>query len=258
MPWPRLLMFFAPLMVLRMPRLLPAFLLPLGMMALHAEDDKTRATQQLTEAQQRLKKLSSVEYDLDGLRINAETREIRIPTKVELKKAPIEYMLVHETGKTHESVLTTAVSPTAIQLALLLTNYEAASEGILAKVPKADLPPWKEKAPAKPNANRLKIRVEWKVAGETKSAPLSDWVQDNRTKKSPADLQTWVFNGSILDERGFVAESEGSIISVWVDQAALINSPAEGNWRDELWFTHTANIPEEGTEVSLIIYPASP
>lgn len=245
-------------MVLRMPRFLPAILLPLSMMVLHAEDEKTRAAQQLTEAQQRLKKLSAVEYDLDGIRINAETREVRIPTKVELKKAPIEYMLVHETGKTHESVLTTTVSPTAIQVALLLANYEAASEGILTKVPKAELPPWKEKSPTKPGANRLKVRVEWKVEGETKSAPLSDWVQDTRTKKSPSDLDTWVFNGSFLDERGFVAESEGSIISVWVDQAALINSPAEGNWRDELWFTLTANIPADGTQVSLIIYPVSP
>ncbi len=249
-----------------MSRLLPVLLLAaFSLGGVHAQQEKVAdknkvdGARQLAETQQRLKKLSPTEYDLDGIRINAATREIRIPTKVELKQAPIEYMLVHETGKTHESVLTTAVTPTAIQVALLLANYQAATEGMLTKVPEAERPTiWKEEPPAKPGANRVKITVEWKAGETTKSAPLSDWVQNTETRKPPPDLESWVFNGSYMDERGFIGEHEGSIISTWVDRGALINSPAEGNWRDDLWISLPANIPDEGTPVTLIITPAQP
>jgi len=234
-------------------------LIALSVMGVHAQEGKVDGAKQLAEAQQRLKKLSATEYELDGIRINAATREVRIPTKVELKQAPLEYMLVHETGKTHESVLITAVSPTAIQMALLLANYQAASEGMLTKVPEAERPKvWKEEPPAKAGANRVKIRVEWKVGEETKTAALSDWVQNIDTRKPPPDLDTWVFNGSYMDERGFIGQQEGSIIAVWLDRGALINSPAEGNWRDDLWISLPANIPDEGTPVTLIISPAQP
>ena len=240
-------------------RLLPFLLLALSVSGAHAQDAKAEAAKQLAETQQRLKKLSATEYELDGIRINAATREVRIPTKVELQKAPIEYMLVHETGKTHESVLTTALSPTAIQVALLLANYQAATEGMLTKVPEAERPKiWKEEPPAKPKANQIKITVEWKVGEVTKSAPISDWVQHVDTRKAPTDLGTWIFNGSYMDERGFIGQHEGSIIAVWLDRGALINSPAEGNWRDDLWISLPANIPDIGTPVTVIISPAQP
>ncbi|MEN3943048.1 YdjY domain-containing protein [Prosthecobacter sp. SYSU 5D2] len=234
-------------------------LLCVSLVELHAQEEKVDGTQQLAAAQQRLKKLSATEYDLDGIRINAATREVRIPTQVELKQAPLEYMLVHETGKTHESVLTTAVSPTAVQVALLLANYQAATEGLLTKVPEEERPKiWKEEPPAKPGANRVKIEVEWKVGEETKKTPLSQWVQNSDTRKPPPDLETWVFNGSYMDERGFIGEHEGSIIAVWLDRGALMNSPAEGAWDDSLWISLPANIPDEGTPVTVIITPAQP
>lgn len=239
-----------------MPRLLIACLSLLCLGATSAQDGKAEGTRQMAEAQQRLKKLSATEYDLDGIRINSATREIRIPTKVELKDAPIEYMLVHDTGKTHESILVTPVSPTAIQMALLLANYQAATEGMLAKVPAEERPTdWKEEAPSKPGANRVKITVEWQANGITKTAPLADWVQNVDTRKPPTDLDTWIFNGSYVDQRGFVGESEGSIIAVWLDRAALLNSSAQGAWRDELWISLPANIPDEGTPVTVIITP---
>lgn len=257
-------MFVQPRMLLPMSRLL-CLLLPLALSlgGLHAQeatpDAKANAAKQLEEAQQRLKKISGTEYELDGIRINAATREVSIPAKVELQRAPIEYLLVHETGKTHESVLTTAVSPTAIQVALLLANYQAATEGMLTKVPEAERPKiWKEEPPAKPKANQIKVTVKWKVAKETKSVPISDFVQHVDTKKPPTDLESWIFNGSYLDERGFIGQHEGSIIAVWLDRGALINSPAEGNWRDDLWISLPANIPEVGTPVSVIITPVQP
>lgn len=210
------------------------------------------------EAQKRLKKLDSGEYDLDGIRINATTREVRLPARIELREAPIEYLLVHETGKTHETVLTTAVSPTAIQVALLLANYQAATEGLLTKLPEAQRPQiaWKEELPATPGGNRVSLYAEWQEKGMLKRVPLSDWVQNAETRQPPADLDHWIFNGSYIDERGFIAQHEGSIVAVWLDRGAIFNSPAEGNWEDQRWLSMPKNIPEKGTEVTVIIQPA--
>jgi hypothetical protein len=41
-----------------------------------------------------------------------------------------------------------------------------------------------------------------------------------------------------------------------VNPQAVINSPAKGNQRDDLWISMPANIPAEGTKVTLIITPA--
>lgn len=217
---------------------------------------------QFAEAQKRLKKLDSGEYELDGIRINATTREVRLPAKIELREAPIEYLLVHETGKTHETVLTTAVSPTAVQVALLLANYQAATEGMLAKLPEAQRPQfaWKEEPPATPGGNRVSLHAEWQEQGKLKQAPLSDWVQNAETRQPPADLDHWIFNGSYIDERGFIAQQEGSLIAVWLDRGAVFNSPAEGNWEDQRWLSMPKNIPEKGTEVTVVIrpYPVTP
>jgi hypothetical protein len=168
-------------------------------------------------------------------------------------------MLTTDTGKTHETVLTTTISPTAIQVAMLLVNYQPATEGLLAKVPQEERPKiWKEEPPKLKGANRVKIAVEWKVGAETKKSPLSQWVQNADVRKPPPDLDTWIFNGSYIDERGFIAQHEGSIIGVWLDRGAIFNSPAEGNWRDDLWISLPANIPDEGTPVTLIITPETP
>jgi len=217
------------------------------------------AAKQLSDAQQRLKKLSASEYDLDGILINAATREVRLPAQVCLKKAPIEYLLTTDTGKTHETVFTTTIQPTAIQVALLLANYQPATEGLLTHVPEEERPKiWKEESPKDKGGNRVKIMVEWKADKETKTAPLSVMMQDSDIRKPPADLDTWVFNGSYIDERGFIAQHEGSIIGAWLDRGAIINSPAKGNWRDDLWISLPDNVPEEGTPVTIIITPAQP
>ncbi len=171
-------------------RCLPALLL--SVLNLQAQDTPApNPAKDMAAAQQRIKKLSATEYELDGIKINAATREVRIPTQIRLKQAPLEYMLTTETGKTHETVLTTAVTPTAIQVAMLLVNYQPATEGLLTKVPAEERPKiWKEEPPKNKGANRVKITVEWKAGTETKTSPLSQWVQNADVRKPPPDLDT--------------------------------------------------------------------
>jgi len=220
---------------------------------------KPDAKAQLEAAQKLVKQVSPGIYDLNGIQITAATRELRIPCDILHQKLPIEYALCHEAGeKVHETILETKVKPIQIQLALLLANYQPATLGILEKLDPKEERPYKDKdtEPKTPGANRLAIHVEWKDGDKTKNVPLSDFIQDIDKRKTPDDLDTWIFNGSLIDESGFVAEQTGSIISTYVDRTAIINSAAKGNQRDDLWISMPANIPAEETKVTLIITPA--
>jgi hypothetical protein len=216
------------------------------------------AATQLAEAKKLLKEVSPGQFDLNGIQINAATRELRIPCSVLHQKLPIEYALCHEAGeKVHETILQTAVRPIEVQLALLLANYQPGTKGILDKLDaKEERPYASDTAPATPGANRLAIHCEWKEGEKVKKVPLSDFIQDSDKRQTPADLDTWIFNGSIIDKDGFNAEMTGSIISTYVDRQAVINSAAKGNHRDDLWISMPSNIPAEETKVTLIITPA--
>jgi hypothetical protein len=215
------------------------------------------AAKQLAEAQGRVKQTGPGLYELDGIRIDAKSRQLLVPAKVALKKAPIEYLLTTDTGKTHETVLTTAVAPIALQIALLLANYEPATGGLLVhKPPRESGVTLQETPPKTAGANRLDIQVEWTQGGKRIQRPLALMLQDSDVRKAPADLTHWIFNGSFVDERGFVAQADGSIIGAYLDRGAIINSPAKNNWRDDLWISLPDNIPDEGTEVTLIIRPS--
>ncbi len=211
---------------------------------------------QLAEAQKRLQPQADGTHKLGEIRIDPATREVRLPCKVLHRELPVEYMLVHETGKDHETVLTTAVSPLDLQVALLLAHYTPGSKGLFAALPKGEPQPFPETEPKTPGGHRVKLTVEWRQEGETKTAPLAQWYQNSDTRQPP-DLDVWLFTGSKIDERGFVAESEGSFVAVYADANALINSPAAGNHRDEIWISLPKNIPPEETAVTLIITPAA-
>ncbi len=224
----------------------------------HPPDPQKEVEKKFAAAQSRLIKKSATDYELGEIKINAATREIRVPCTVLHRQLPLEYLLVHETGKDHETILTTAVSPLDLQVAMLLANYSPGSSGLFTLLPKDEPVPFPETAPAVADAHRVTITVEWKnTKDQAQSAPLALWYQNSDTRQPPA-IDFWVFNGSRIDEHGFVAESEGSFISVYADPNALFNSPAAGNHRDDLWISLPENVPPERTPVSLIIAPYQP
>src|SRR3954466_14443216 len=54
------------------------------------------------------------------VKIDAHARAISFPAQVNQRAGAIEYFLVHETGKIHESIFKTAVAPRDIHTAALL------------------------------------------------------------------------------------------------------------------------------------------
>jgi len=223
-----------------------------------ATDPAASVKEALIAAKERLKEVAPGKFTLGEIQIDAATREIRLPCVVLHREVQLEYVLVHETGKDHETILTTAIQPMDLQVALLLAHYTPGSKGLFDSLPGGQPKTFDEVAPTQPNSHRLRIQAEWHQNGETMSVPLSSWVRRAEEKNAPEDLKEWLFTGSRITDQGFVADAEGSFIALYADRNAIMNSPAFGNHRDDIWTAMTEVIPPEKTAVTLLIRPAIP
>jgi hypothetical protein len=217
----------------------------------------SKAAEKLAEAARtRIKKVSATDYTLGPIKFSSATREVRVPAAVNMTEGILEYALVHENGKTHESLLKTAVSPTEFNVALLLCHYEPHIKDA-ARFAEEDLLPETRAKMAQPmqneGANRVLLTLEWKDKdGAAKTAPLSAWVRDRKEQK-PMSTDHWSYTGSFVSQSGFAAEDDGSHIAIYFDLVALLNLPDPGNRSDDRWHVETAAVPPVDTPVTLVI-----
>jgi hypothetical protein len=203
-----------------------------------------------TPAKPEIVRLSPTRLRLGVIEFDQTTREIFLPSKVNMVKGLLEYAVVGEKGKLHEALLSTRARAFDLNVVLLLLNYQPDTAWF---VPPAKPKPLEATKPAA----RLDILVRWKDpgGGGEKTARLDEWITDLVSKK-PAPATPWVFSGSqIYGERQFAAEVDGSLVALYLDTRALINSPREGADNDEQWVPSPA-VPPKGTAVTVIIRPA--
>lgn len=215
------------------------------------------ATELMEAAKARIKKTGDTDYELGQIKFSSATREVRVPAVVNMSEGILEYTLVHENGKTHESLLRTAASPTEVNVALLLCHYEPHIKEAAQYLPdprpetlaKMALPMQKE------GANRVKLTVEWKDRkGKEQSAPVGAWIRDKKAGK-PMDVNHWTYTGSFISQTGYAAEHDGSIIAIYFDLVSLVNCPDKGNADDDRWFVEKTAVPAIDTPVTLVFSP---
>ena len=196
-------------------------------------------------------------YEMGGIQFNSATREIRIPTKVNMTEGVIEYALVTENGKTHESLLNTKVRPFDVNVAMLLCHYEPHAGDIiqLLRDPTPELKTMAAKKMEKPGANHVLLTVEWSDKDGKHTAPIGKWIHNERENKT-LDLPFWIYNGSDMGDGIFMADGDGSFISVHFDLVGIIGSNAKWLGDDNNWQLETKAIPPVGSPVTLIISPA--
>lgn len=218
-----------------------------------------RAAQKLEAARARLKKTGDDTYTIGDIQFNGKTHEIRFPALLNMTDGVLEYAIVHENGKTHESLLRTHVQPTELNLAMLLTHYEPHVADAAKHLPEI-LPQTKAlmaKPMEKPGANRIQIDLEYKdKEGKAQRVPISEWIHDRKSGK-PMELEHWTYTGSLINEVGFAADFDGSIAAIYFDLVAMINCPVPDNSNDEIWQVETKDVPELDTPVTVIITPVS-
>lgn len=203
----------------------------------------------------KVEKIDATRFRVGKIEFNSSTREIRIPAKVNMASGLIEFLLVHENGKIHESLFTTDASPSDVNLAITLLRYKPSPE--LYALPNetgglsGNFPVVPEDIRA---AARISIDVECEIDGKTERKPVNEWIQ-HATTASAMPSSHWVYGGSQIEEGRFVAESTGDIVAIFLSNAAMINYPGKDNGDDTVWVAFDKRVPPEGTNLTVIIAP---
>ena len=202
-----------------------------------------------------VKKLDSTRYQVGEVIFDQKSREIRFPSKVNMTEGLLEFLIVHQNGKVHESLLSTEISPTHLNLAFTLLNYTASKElyplpnetgGISDHYPEV---PAEIKAAA-----RVTIEVEWSDNGKSHRLPVNEWIQ-HAVKSTTMAAGPWVYGGSDFYEGKFNAETSGEIAAIFLSMQALINYPGDDHIDDTVWMAFPKRVPPERTNVTVIIAP---
>lgn len=189
-----------------------------------------------------LKMLSPGKFDIDGCVVDKGQESLTFPAMINMDKEGqiLEYLLVENSGKLHESLLKTEISPYAIQISLLLLGLEGSLDPLI-----------EQGENRIPTGTPVTIRVNWHENGQSKSTYLHDWVL--KGSEVLANIP-WVFTGSYIHENGlFVAQVDKSIIAIYHDPAAIIDHQTPDGNSDTIWFVNTNKIPPAGTQVELVI-----
>jgi len=194
---------------------------------------KTRA-----EAEAMLKKSLDVKqtgpdtFTLGIITFNTKQQTLTIPSIVNQQDGLIEYALVTESGKRHESLFYTKARAEQVHLACLL----------LGVTPSA--------------TSRFAVEVTWKKHGPEARYSLAELVLIRNMPTETGHALTgadWTYNGSYVGGEGFAAQMEGSIIALISDNAALANNPRTDRGNDKIHFPNTPLLPAKGMPVEIIL-----
>lgn len=221
---------------------------------LHAQGTEEEKTPN-QPAKPSVEKIDEDHLRIGGVTIDKKTREISFPAVVNLREGLLEFAVVHQNGKIHESLLRTDISPTSINLAFTLLRYKPSKE--LYRIPKEPglltQDYFKEPEETRKSA-RIRIFVELQKDGETKRIPINDWILHDTNHKAMPPTH-WVYGGSEFYDGIFVPESTGDIIAVYLTNSTLVNYPGNDNSNDDVWSAFTDRIPELETKVTVVIAP---
>lgn len=179
-------------------------------------------------------------YRVGLVTIDSSNRTVRIPASVQLREETIEYVVVHKTGKTHESIFRTEAQPQDVQVAMLLLG----AKFLMTNSFGAD-------GKALPIGERIWVEASW-MGNQPFKGPVEDLVQNKETGQSLSHGE-WIYNGSNFSEGMFTAQRDGSILSIHIDPDALANNPRPGRENDDLYKPCTEKLPPIGTPVEITI-----
>jgi len=198
-----------------------------------------------------LKEVKPGIFHFGDIKINKRERTVRFPAVINLRQGPMEYFLVSSWGKVHESILRTDTEPYRVHVAMLLlgakgaaTNDEDGTEvpgGIIS-----------HPGSARPPGDAVTLEVEWLFKGKLARKHAGELIFNHKSQ-SPLRKGDWVYNGSLMVGASFLAQREGSIVSLVTDPEAMINNAAPGHDLDTIWTPNTNSLPSATDSVEVII-----
>jgi hypothetical protein len=204
-----------------------------------------------------VKRLPDGRMQIGRVTFDPKTREIRFPATINQTEGLLEFVVVHQNGKIHESLLHTEISALNLNLAFKLLGYVASPE-LYPKVEEDGSlgSGFEEATEAQKAGSRLNLFFEAVVGGKTTLYPVSKWIAHGTTEKDMPE-SPWIYGGSFIHEGKFAAETSGDLIAIFLSNAALINFSGKDNDLDDVWMPHPKRVPPVGTQVQVVIQ-ASP
>ena len=183
-----------------------------------------------------VKKIADGIYKFGGATINQKLRFIEFNATSNQRNGLIEYALVHENGKVHESLFRTKIRPQILHTCLLLLKHPSEKrffKNLWSENPKIiDF-----------SESVLETEVLWEVNGTKFKKSLEDLTLNSQDKKS-LNKGVFIFTGSKQIDGTYLAEISGSIIAVYADEEAVINSMAHDSNNDDVWVANLKDMPE--------------
>lgn len=200
-----------------------------------------------------IESLGGSRYRMGLIEFDKVTRVVSIPAVVNMNKGLVEYLLVHESGKVHESLFSTKVRPMEFNVALLLLDWKASETFFDYTEPERGGVP--VKGATHRVENSLTIHVRWKdEKGKEQTVRIEEWLH-NLDRKAHISEGPFIYTGSrIMPDGSFLAQDTGSIVALMVDPASVVNNPREGNEFDDIWVPDSA-VPAKGTAVTIELRP---
>ena len=209
----------------------------------------------VTPVKPSVEQLDDTRFQIGGVTFDKKSREIRFPTQVNMVEGLLEYLIVHENGKTHEALLTTKISPTNLNLAFSLLSYPPSRELYHVPTYAGEEPVIEPEVPAEvKSAARVSIDVEWTEDGKVRRIPVNEWIQHGVTATSMS-AGPWVYGASNFEDGKYTPEVTGDIAAIFLSNAAILNYPGDDNRNDDVWTPFLKRVPAEGTNVTVIIAP---
>lgn len=173
------------------------------------------------------------DFNLGEVRVSPSAMAISFPAQVNQRTGLVEYLVVHETGKVHESIFKTKVGGQQIHAGALLFS---------------------DKPPASTNAQpRIKnIEILWNENGAEKKFAAAELILDKKKKRALGQTK-WAYRGSRLIDGVFLAQRDGSLIAIMEDRDALVDQATPEASDDENWEPLTDKLPDVQTPVTITL-----
>lgn len=192
-------------------------------------------------------------FDYHGVRLDKKNHRVSFDAIVNQRVGLVEYLIVGDKGKVHESLLSTKLSPHDIHLALLLIGLqEDKKSNINEPLPPSAIDTAYLRSAPKIKGKPVHISFAWTQDGKRHETPAEDWILNLHTNK-PMMPGPWTYNGSIVEDGQFLADTEFSIVAVITDPTALANNPREGYDDDQIWQIQDKLVPAMDTPVEVTI-----
>jgi hypothetical protein len=180
-------------------------------------------------------------YEIGEVRIFKKESKVEFPCQVNMADGLLEYAVVGNYGKVHESLLRTRVEPYALQIALLLLGLEPTTN-----------PLSMQGDPRRPEGSPVNLRVRWQEGELPREARIEEWIV-NREDGAPMKPTSWIYTGSVVANGVFLAQVERSIVAIFHDPVAMIDNPLPEGGSGKIWFANPDKVPVPGTEVTVVI-----